>query len=63
MLDATCLDVSEVVFLDGDDLQVEILFFITGKMLRKLVPKNNSQPLFVKLKTLKSMSWITIIHV
>jgi hypothetical protein len=26
MLDATCLDVSEVVFLDGDDLKEEILF-------------------------------------
>jgi len=27
MLDATCLDVSEAVFLDGDDLKIEILFY------------------------------------
>jgi hypothetical protein len=27
MLDATCLDVSEEVFLDGDDLQVKILLY------------------------------------
>lgn len=31
MLDATCLDVSEAVFLDGDDLQVEILFLSLEK--------------------------------